>query len=85
MSTMEMRRKRNLPMWIWVNEILKCFDCKVNVLNVGEPKDGKYTINVCFVVKKNQYKLPEGFIITTNIEIFEEDYKKWCMEVKEKE
>ena len=58
-------------------EILECFECKVNVLNVGEPKDGKYLINVCFMGKENEYKLPLGFYITTNIEILEEDYKKW--------
>ena len=63
-------------------EMLKCFEYQVNVLNVGEPKEGKYTINISFVVKENEYKLPEGFFITTNIEIFEEDYTKWCKEVK---
>ncbi len=63
-------------------EILKSFEYKINVLNVGEPKDGKYLINICYIIKENEYKLPVDFAITTNIEILEEDYKKWCTEVK---
>ena len=64
-------------------EILKCFECKVNVLNVGEPKGGSYLINICFMGKENEYNLPLDFCITTNIEIFEEDYnKKYYLEIK---
>jgi len=64
-------------------EILNCFDCSVNVLYAGELKDGKYTINITYMTKEDAVHFPQGACMTTNIEIFEEDYKKWCKEVKE--
>ena len=65
-------------------EILRCFKCHIEALFLGEVKDGRYLININYMVKKNTYKLPEGFCITTNIDISEKDYKKYIKEVKER-
>jgi len=65
-------------------QILDCFECIINPLYIGEVKDGKYLINVCFLGKENKHCIPFGLYITTNIEISEEDYKKWIKEVNNK-
>ena len=59
------------------HEILKDFECKINILNAGKLKDGKYLINITYI---NEHKLPKGSVISTNIGIFEEDYKKGIKE-----
>jgi len=62
-------------------EILKCFKVQINSLFLGELQNGVYTININFESIPNEHKIPVGHFLTTNIEITEEDYKKWTTRI----